>query len=96
VDAPQPCWQGGFAERPSGADDPEATGHLGPVAVGAVQLAPDALGPALLAEYPGPLLERRAVPDMLGVQAVQVGHPIPSVVLMEPGDPASHGYIDWR
>ena len=46
---------------------------------------------ALAGYHPRPLLERRAVPDVLAVQAGQVGDPVALGVLVKAGDAAPHG-----
>ena len=82
--------QGVGVERPGCPGKVESFGQLSPVAERTVELRADLSRPLGLVHYPWPLLERRLMPDVLVVQARQLGHPVASLVLMEPDDRTLH------
>ena len=75
-------------ERPCPPDRSEPVGQLGSVAQRTVQLCADPSGPTGFVENPAPILERGPVPDVLIVDARQLGDPVPYVVLVKPDDRA--------
>ena len=88
--APQPRRQARFIERSSSACDDEAGGQLGPIAEWAVQRGGDVRGATLCCLHPRSLRERRAMPDVLRVMAIELSHPVANVVLPKPGDLTLH------
>jgi hypothetical protein len=81
---------GVLVPRARSSDHHQAVGKLGAVAEGALNTGTEATGPPHRIHDPGPLLERRAVADVLVVEAGQLRHPVPDVVRMEPDDRADH------
>jgi hypothetical protein len=82
----QPGGERLVVERPRGSDHAQAGGELGPVAEGTLDVRPDPLPPSVLRQDPRPVDERRTVPDVLLVQAGELGDPVPSLVLVKAGD----------
>jgi len=68
----------------------EAVGQLGAVAQRAVERLTDPAGALHLVLDPGCLPERRIVPDVLAVQARELGHPVALVIETEAGHRAVH------
>jgi hypothetical protein len=66
------------------------TGKLGAITQRTFDLRADPGAPSRLRQNPGPLVERGPVPNVLVVQAAELGYPAALLVLMEPGDPANH------
>ena len=90
VSVAQTCREGAGVERSGCPDKLESFGQLSPVAERTVELRADLSRPLGLVHYPWPLLERWLVPDVLVVQARQLGHPVTSLVLVEPDDGSLH------
>lgn len=70
----------------------EAGRLSGLIAQRAVAQRPEPLGARLGGQDPRPNLERRPVPDVLGVAAVELDDPGAFGVLMKPDDHALHGH----
>jgi hypothetical protein len=77
-------------EGPRGADELEAIGKLGTVTERALEGQADVLTAAVGGLHPRTVPERRAVPDVLSVQARQLGDPVAVVVLVEAVDRPEH------
>jgi hypothetical protein len=80
----RPC-----VERASGADDVQPVRELGSVTQRAVQFGADSALAAGGRRHPRAVEERRAVPDMLAVQAFQLRDPVAVGILVEAGDRAN-------
>jgi hypothetical protein len=74
----QTGWEGVGVERAGCPGKVESFGQFSPVAERTVERRADLNRPLGLVRYPRPLRERRLMPDMLVVEARQLGHPVAS------------------
>ena len=82
----------------AGADLVRPAGGIAPcalllVAGSTLERRADPFLPPLRREDPGALPPRGAVAHMLAVAALEQGHPVPSLVLLESGDGALHAHV---
>ena len=61
------------------------------VALAARKGLAESLGPTFLSDYPGPIGPWRIVAHVLVVTALELGHPMALLVLVETHDPSIHG-----
>lgn len=93
---PEPDRHRRLVERSGGAGDRQPVRELGALAEGTVERSAGVLATALLGLNPGAIPERWPVADVLVVEAVELGHPVPDVVLVEPVDRPDHAVVPFR
>ena len=89
--SPQSVRHGVFIPRHRRSNDLQVGGNLGAIEQGARQRRANLLLACDIVVDPRGRPQRRPMPDMLTVEAIQHGDPITGVIALEPNDPTLHG-----